>query len=83
VILVEKVLGEHSTYNRLFIEHYYEMKRRSGYTDLEIGQKREALENVLIPYRLEENRELLRRAGFREIDVFFKWYNFCGIIASK
>ena len=83
VILVEKVLGEHSTFNRLFIEHYYELKRRSGYKDLEIGQKREALENVLIPYRLEENRELLRRAGFREIDVFFKWYNFCGIIASK
>jgi len=83
VILVEKVLGEFSTFNRLFIEHYYEMKRRSGYSGLEISQKREALENVLIPYRLEENRELLRRAGFREIDVFFKWYNFCGIIAAK
>lgn len=83
LILVEKVLGEHSNFNRLFIKHYYEMKRRSGYSELEIGQKREALENVLIPYRLEENRELLRRAGFSEIDVFFKWYNFCGIVASK
>jgi len=25
----------------------------------------------------------LRRAGFRAVDVFFKWYNFCGIIALK
>ena len=83
LILVEKVLGEHSTFNRLFIQHYYEMKRRNGYSELEISQKREALENVLVPYRLEENKELLRAAGFRNVDVFFKWYNFCGIIALK
>jgi len=83
LILVEKVLGENSTFNRLFIKHYYEMKRRNGYSDLEISQKREALENVLVPYRLEENRELLRAQGFRHVDLFFKWYNFCGILAMK
>jgi tRNA (cmo5U34)-methyltransferase len=83
LLLVEKVLGEHSTFNRLFIDHYYEMKRRKGYSDMEISQKREALENVLIPYRLEENKRLLRRVGFQHVDVFFKWYNFCGIIAIK
>jgi tRNA (cmo5U34)-methyltransferase len=83
LILVEKVLGEHSTFNRLFIKHYYEMKRRNGYSELEIAQKREALENVLVPYRLLENRELLRSQGFQHVDVFFKWYNFCGIIAIK
>jgi tRNA (cmo5U34)-methyltransferase len=83
LILVEKVLGESSTFNRLFIKHYYELKKRNGYSELEIAQKREALENVLIPYRLEENRELLRSQGFREVDVFFKWYNFCGIVAIK
>jgi tRNA (cmo5U34)-methyltransferase len=82
-LLVEKILGEHSTFNRLFINHYYEMKRRKGYSDLEIAQKREALENVLIPYRLEENKRLLRHVGFQHVDVFFKWYNFCGIIAIK
>lgn len=83
VIVVEKVLGENSTFNRLFIKHYYEMKLRNGYSELEIAQKREALENVLVPYRLEENKELLRGAGFRHVDVFFKWYNFCGMIALK
>ena len=83
LLLVEKVLGEHSTFNRLFIEHYYDMKRRKGYSDMEIAQKREALENVLIPYRLEENKRLLRNVGFQHVDVFFKWYNFCGIIAIK
>ncbi len=83
LILVEKVIGEDSLFNRLFIKHYYEMKKRNGYSELEISQKREALENVLVPYKLLENREMLIRSGFRYCDVFFKWYNFCGIIAVK
>jgi tRNA (cmo5U34)-methyltransferase len=83
LILVEKVLGEDSMFNRLFIKYYYDMKRRHGYSELEIAQKREALENVLIPYKLLENRDLLLQTGFRYVDVFFKWYNFCGIVAVK
>jgi len=83
LILVEKVLCEDSLLNRLFIKHYYEFKRRNGYSELEIAQKREALENVLVPYRLRENEELLRARGFRQLDVFFKWYNFCGLVAVK
>ena len=83
LILVEKVLGEDSVFNRLFIDYYYDLKKRNGYSELEIARKREALENVLVPYKLMENREMLLRAGFRYCDVFFKWYNFCGIIAVK
>ena len=82
-IVVEKVLGEDSLFNRLFIRYYYDMKRRNGYSEMEIAQKREALENVLIPYTLLENRELLLRTGYRSVEVFFKWYNFCGIVAMK
>ena len=70
LILVEKVLGNDSLFNRLFIKFYYDMKRRNDYSDLEIAQKREALENVLIPYRLDENFELLKRNGFGSVDVF-------------
>jgi tRNA (cmo5U34)-methyltransferase len=47
------------------------------------GKKREALENILVPYKLLENRELLLRSGFRYCDAFFKWYNFSGLIAVK
>ncbi|MEI3854020.1 MULTISPECIES: carboxy-S-adenosyl-L-methionine synthase CmoA [unclassified Ensifer] len=83
LLLVEKLTSEDSTFNRLFIEHYYDYKRRNGYSDIEIAKKREALENVLIPYRLEENLQLLKEAGFRSVEVFFRWYNFCGIIAIK
>jgi tRNA (cmo5U34)-methyltransferase len=83
LILVEKVLGEDSIFNRLFIKYYYDLKKRHGYSEMEISKKREALENVLVPYKLMENREMLLRAGFRYCDVFFKWYNFCGMIAVK
>ena len=83
LILVEKVLAEDSLMNRLFIKFYYDLKRRNGYSDLEISQKREALENVLIPYRLVENRHLITDAGLHEPEIFFKWYNFCGMLATK
>ncbi|MFI5186044.1 MAG: carboxy-S-adenosyl-L-methionine synthase CmoA [Chitinophagales bacterium] len=82
-ILIEKVLGEDSLFNRLFIDYYYDFKRRNHYNEMEIAQKREALENVLIPYKLLENRELLLNTGFRYVDTFFKWYNFSGMIAVK
>ena len=57
LILIEKVINSDNLLNRLFIKYYYEYKKRNGYSELEIAQKREALENVLIPYRLEENLE--------------------------
>lgn len=83
LIVVEKLLSADSTLNRLFIDHYYDLKRAQGYSDTEITQKREALENVLIPYRMEENVALLKDAGFAHVEEFFRWYNFCGFIAVK
>lgn len=83
LILIEKILAEDSRFNRDFIKYYYDMKRRHHYSELEISQKREALENVLVPYKLSENIALLRDAGFEHCEVFFKWYNFTGIVAKK
>jgi tRNA (cmo5U34)-methyltransferase len=83
LILVEKLTESDTLFNRLFIRYYYDMKRRHGYSELEIANKREALENVLIPYRLEENEELLRASGFSRFQTWFRWYNFCGMIAVK
>jgi len=83
LILVEKILAEESNFNRDFIKYYYDYKRRNHYSELEISQKREALENVLVPYKLSENITLLRDKGFNHCEVFFKWYNFAGLIATK
>lgn len=83
LILVEKVLAEDTVFNRDFIKYYYNYKRRNQYSEMEISQKREALENVLIPYKLSENIALLQETGFAHCEVFFKWYNFVGLIAVK
>lgn len=83
LLLVEKILAEDSRFNRDFIKYYYDMKRRHHYSEMEISQKREALENVLIPYKLSENILMLREAGFGHCEVFFKWYNFSGLVAVK
>lgn len=83
LIVIEKILAEDSAFNRDFIKYYYDMKRRNNYSEMEISQKREALENVLIPYKLSENITLLRNAGFAHCEIFFKWYNFAGFIAKK
>lgn len=83
LILAEKVIEGDTLFNRLFIDKYYDMKRRHGYSEMEISRKREALENVLVPYRIEENRDLLLDCGFTKFQEFFRWYNFVGMIAVK
>lgn len=83
LILIEKVLSRDSLLNRFFIKYYYDFKEANGYSKLEISQKREALENVLIPYRVQENEELVLQNGFSQCEIFFKWYNFCGYIVRR
>ncbi len=84
LFLSEKVLVSDGLLNRLYIEHYLRHKAsRSGYSDEEIRNKREALENVLVPYRIDENHALLERCGFSAIDTYFRWFNFACMIAFK
>lgn len=82
-LVTEKILTGSSDMNRFFIEFYYDFKKRNGYSDHEILRKREALENVLIPYRISENYELFRRNGFEIVETFFQWFNFVGILCVK
>lgn len=83
LLLSEKVLERSTDISRLFIEMYYRFKRRQGYSDMEISQKREMLENVLIPYKVDEQIELLNSCGFHNVEIFFKWHNFASFIAIK
>jgi tRNA (cmo5U34)-methyltransferase len=84
LFLSEKILSDDAGLNRLYIDHYLQFKKsQSGYTDAENQRKREALENVLVPYRLNENYLILERAGFKRIDTYFRWLNFACLIAIK
>ena len=79
----EKMSSEDKKLDKQMIERYYEFKMTQGYSQNEITTKREALENVLIPYSLNENIHLLKVAGFKHIEVIFKWVNFGTLIAKK
>ena len=84
LLLSEKTLDNDPLLNRLYIDHYLQFKKsQSGYTDIENQRKREALENVLVPYRLDENYQLLARTGFARWSTFFQWFNFACLIAVK
>ncbi len=82
-IFSEKVVTEDKVLNKALIDCYYDFKKEQGYSAYEIMQKREALENVLIPYTTEENIEMSKRCGFKECEVLFKWANFVTFIALK
>lgn len=82
-LLSEKTIAHAPGLNRDFIAIHHDFKRARGYTELEIAAKREALENVLIPFSLQENMELLKNAGFAEVEPFFTWFNFSSLVALK
>jgi tRNA (cmo5U34)-methyltransferase len=82
-IFSEKVITNNKVLNKQFIDEYYSFKKMQGYSEFEIAQKREALENVLIPYSYEENQKMILDAGFKHFDCIFKWINFATFIAIK
>lgn len=83
LVLSEKIICHEPLLNRKFIEIYHRFKRNKGYSELEIAKKREALENILIPFSIEENKKILARAGFTSIETYFQWFNFVSIVAIK
>lgn len=82
-IYAEKIDSQDLTTHNLLTSLYYDFKRRQGYSDLEIAQKREALEKVLVPYTQEEQLELLRASGFKKSEMIFRWYNFACFMGIK
>jgi tRNA (cmo5U34)-methyltransferase len=65
------------------VERYYTMKARNGYTQEQIERKRLSLEGVLVPVTAHWNEELLRIAGFTQVDCFWRWMNFAAWIAVR
>ena len=82
-IFSEKIITDDKSLNKHLIDEYYDFKLKQGYSEYEIAQKREALENVLIPYTYEENKDMVLNAGFKHFDSIFRWINFATFIAIK
>ncbi|GAA5318951.1 MAG: carboxy-S-adenosyl-L-methionine synthase CmoA [Candidatus Pelagadaptatus aseana] len=83
LILSEKIEFGDKPHDDLMIELHHNFKRANGYSDLEVAQKRSAIENVLIPESLDSHLKRMQRAGFASSDVWFQCFNFASMIAIK
>lgn len=82
-ILSEKLAFADTGENEIQMDLHHAFKKSNGYSDLEIAQKRSALENVLIPETKEIHMQRLKEAGFTQIFPWFQCFNFASFIAIK
>ena len=83
LVLSEKIRFDDEHLQQLNTDLHHAFKRANGYSDLEISQKRSALENVLVPETLASHQQRLRAAGFTSVDVWFQCFNFASLVAIK
>ncbi|RLB89376.1 MAG: carboxy-S-adenosyl-L-methionine synthase CmoA [Deltaproteobacteria bacterium] len=83
LLVTEKIIHPYHAINALEQDFYRRFKRENGYSELEISQKRDALEKVLIPEAIGVHRQRFFDAGFSSFDVWLKWFNFASMIAIK
>ena len=83
LILSEKIAFSDPHLQELNTDLHHSFKRQNGYSELEVSQKRSALENVMIPETLSTHRERILNAGFNSCDVWFQCFNFASIVAVK
>lgn len=83
LVVSEKIAFGDDSRQQLFSELHHAFKKANGYSELEIAQKRTALENVLIPDTLEHHHQRLRTAGFQHTHTWFQCVNFASLLAIK
>ena len=83
LILSEKLAFPDAVENEKQIDLHHAFKKSNGYSDLEIAQKRNALENVLIPETRETHMQRLKETGFTQVSSWFQCFNFASFIAIK
>lgn len=81
LILVEKVYGQSARVDRMLEEIYLSFKAANGYSQEEIMRKKLSLEGVLVPLDAGQNAALLKESGFRSVECFWRWMNFCAWVA--
>ncbi len=83
LVLSEKIVAEDATTNRRLQQLHERFKKQNGYNELEIAQKRSALEKVLIPETAATHKQRLRTAGFASVTTCLQFLNFTTFLALK
>lgn len=83
LLLSEKIRFADAAEDALQQSMHHDFKRFNGYSEMEISQKRNALEDVLIPETLETHQQRLQAAGFARSSVWFRCFNFASLLAIR
>lgn len=83
LILSEKLMYDKKEQQQLLIDMHHFFKKANGYSALEISQKRQTIENVLLPETLETHKQRLNDIGFKQVEQWFQCFNFSSLIAIK
>ncbi len=83
VVVSEKIRIEDNWDGRLQQTLHEQFKAANGYSELEIAQKRTALEKVMKPDSAATHLARLRQAGFAHAGQWFQAFNFCSFVAHK
>ncbi len=83
VLISEKIKFEDIDEDNLMIDLYYDFKRLNGYSELEISQKRDALENVMIVDTLNTHQSRAKKCGFNNFYLWFRTFNFISYFLIK
>lgn len=83
LILSEKIAFSDTQEDSLQQEWHHDFKRLNGYSDLEISQKRAAIENVLVPEPIVQHEQRLLNAGFSKVHLWFRCFNFVSLVAVR
>lgn len=83
LILSEKLSFADKNHDNLVTDLHHYFKKTNGYSELEIAQKRNALENVLVPESLTTHQQRLLQVGFNTADLWFQCFNFASLVAIK
>jgi tRNA (cmo5U34)-methyltransferase len=83
LVIADKIVFEHNAQQQFEEAMHLQFKKANGYSELEISQKRTALEKVLIPDTLETHLQRLQQAGFSQAYPWFQCFNFAALCAIK
>ena len=83
LLLFEKVRGADARFQDILSALYNDYKLREGYSADEIIAKSRSLKGVLEPFSTQGNLDMLKRAGFVDINTVQKYLCFEGFLAIK
>ncbi|MCI7352517.1 MAG: carboxy-S-adenosyl-L-methionine synthase CmoA [[Actinobacillus] rossii] len=83
LVLSEKFRFEDKNIDNLLIDLHHQFKRANGYSELEVSQKRAALENVMLIDSIDTHKTRLKNVGFSHSELWFQCFNFGSMIAIK